>query len=100
MRIPLALLALGFAPVVAHADAPWRPAHAALAPGSLTVASQPWARLFVDGADSGLNTPVLAVPLAPGRHQLELVTDDGQRYRTVVQVHPGERLRLAHDFAR
>jgi serine/threonine protein kinase len=37
-----------------------------------TVGSYPWSELWVDGADTGKQTPVVRLPLACGAHRLEL----------------------------
>jgi hypothetical protein len=67
----------------APAPAP-APAPAADAPRScrLSVASYPWAELWVDGADTGLQTPVVKFAISCGRHRLEFKRRD----RNVDQV--------------
>jgi serine/threonine protein kinase len=42
----------------------------------LTVGSFPWAELWVDGADSGLHTPVVQLPIGCGAHKLRLKRAD------------------------
>jgi len=42
----------------------------------LTVGSFPWSDLWVDGADTGLQTPVVDLPLACGLHKLEFKRRD------------------------
>ena len=42
----------------------------------LTVGSFPWSDLWVDGADTGLQTPVVDLPLACGNHKLEFKRRD------------------------
>ena len=43
---------------------------------SVTIGSYPWSELWVDGADTGQQTPVVALPLACGPHRLELKRRD------------------------
>jgi tetratricopeptide (TPR) repeat protein len=58
--------------------------------GTLTVRSHPYARISVDGKDSGLTTPA-TLELAPGRHVLRLVNDErGLAEERVVELGPGE----------
>ncbi|MEW5852793.1 MAG: serine/threonine-protein kinase [Myxococcota bacterium] len=52
--------------------------------GMLTVQSRPWARLFIDGADTGRFTPVSQLVVAAGRHTLELRNDEQQVMGSVV----------------
>ena len=42
----------------------------------LSVASYPWAELWVDGADTGLQTPVVGFTISCGRHRLEFKRRD------------------------
>ncbi len=66
--------------------------------GWLTVSSVPWARVFLDGRDTGRNTPVVALPLAPGSHDLELRSGAGATLRRTIVIRAGETLRVAHRF--
>jgi serine/threonine protein kinase len=59
------------APVPDPTPAP-TPAPAATGPGSLTINTYPWAKVFVDGQDLG-RTPLVGHPLEPGAHDLRLV---------------------------
>ena len=43
---------------------------------SITIGSYPWSELWVDGADTGQQTPVVALPLSCGPHRLELKRRD------------------------
>jgi hypothetical protein len=42
----------------------------------LSVASYPWAELWVDGADTGMQTPVVGFAISCGRHRLEFKRRD------------------------
>lgn len=66
--------------------------------GRLTVTSIPWARVFLDGRDTGRNTPVVNLPLAPGTHSLELRAGSGATLRETIEIREGETLRVAHRF--
>jgi serine/threonine protein kinase len=43
---------------------------------SITIGSYPWSELWVDGADTGQQTPVVALPVPCGPHRLELKRRD------------------------
>jgi hypothetical protein len=51
--------------------------------GFLDIASDPPAKIAIDGHATGKVTPQSHVGLAPGRHTLTLVTLDGARQRTI-----------------
>jgi hypothetical protein len=61
----------------------------------ITVGSYPWADLWVDGANTGLQTPVVNLPLACGIHRLELRRRD-------LKVDQMEKVTLeeGHEFRR
>ena len=42
----------------------------------MTVGSFPWADLWIDGANTGLQTPVVDLPVACGPHRLEFKRRD------------------------
>jgi len=65
-------------------------------PGILLVASRPWARVWIDGRDTGRNTPIAAsapLRLSPGRHTVTLFVKD-QRFDFPVLVEAGETTKL------
>jgi tetratricopeptide (TPR) repeat protein len=41
----------------------------------LRIVTRPWARVWLDFADTGLTTPVFDLPVAPGRHVVSLAAD-------------------------
>lgn len=47
-------------------------AQPATATARLRIHSRPWARVWLDFADTGLTTPVLDLPVSPGRHVVSL----------------------------
>ena len=81
--------------------APPRPVVAAPPPrrrrqGVLIVASKPWARVWVDGVDTGRHTPIpLGAPLklSPGRHVISLYVSD-KKYDFPVILKAGEVTKL------
>ena len=73
-----------------------RPAPAASggSQGSLTINTMPWARVFVDGRDTGRNTPVRNLRVSPGQHTIGLRTNDGTMHTVPVTIQPGESTRI------
>jgi eukaryotic-like serine/threonine-protein kinase len=81
---------------------PGEPARAAAdAKGYLAVISKPVAKIFVDGVDTGLSTPISgqSLPLAPGKHRVTFViNNDKDRITFVVTIKPGEITTLQKDL--
>jgi len=44
-------------------------------PGQLTLTSRPWARVFIDGKDTGKFTPLVEYEIPAGKHDVKLVND-------------------------
>jgi hypothetical protein len=62
--------------------------------GSLSVSSTPAGKVFLDGADTGLTTPVVDLPVAPGKHTLKVVSADGREQTTEFDMESGGSLNL------
>lgn len=62
-------------------------------PARMVVSSVPWAELYVDGRLVG-NTPVADLRLPAGRHRLRLQRAGFRPYEDVVNLAPGQSLRL------
>lgn len=71
---------------------------AATGPTSITISTQPWARIFIDGRDTGRNTPARDIPITPGRHVIRLVTADSRTLEEIVEIQPGEHARLVREI--
>jgi serine/threonine protein kinase len=64
--------------------------------GYLVANTTPWARVFIDGKDTGKMTPIASrarIPLSPGRHVVTFVVGD-QRFDYTVFIKAGEDVRL------
>jgi len=68
-----------------------------VAEGALLVLVRPWADVSVDGVPVG-QTPLAAIPLAAGPHQVLLNHPEFQPYPRRVTVRPGETARLVVDL--
>ncbi len=62
--------------------------------GVLVINTIPWARVFVDGRDTGQNTPVRNLRVSSGSHRIGLRTADGTMHNVNVEVAPGQTVRL------
>jgi serine/threonine protein kinase len=75
---------------------------AVLGRGTLLVKPcKPWARVFIDGKDSGKNTPVFdGIELSAGKHTIELRNFEKQaRVSKTITIEPGKKLVLpGYDF--
>ena len=65
-------------------------------PGSFTAFTKPWARVYIDGKDTGKMTPIAprsAISLQPGRHKVVFEVGD-QRFPYSITIEPGKRKNL------
>lgn len=61
--------------------------------GTVTLQSAPWARIAVDGKDTGLYTPQNHLPLSAGRHQVTFTNEAlGKSTTFYVTIKPGVHL--------
>jgi hypothetical protein len=68
--------------------------------GYLDVASDPAAKIVIDGADTGKITPQSHLELKAGHHKLTLVTIDGAHSRTIgFTVQAGQTTKLTIHLA-
>ena len=78
--------------------------HATTAPapaggrGHLMIQTLPWARVFLDGHDTGRNTPVRDLPVSAGSHRIGLRTTDGTMHEETVTVPAGETVRIVRQL--
>ncbi|MDH5492324.1 MAG: protein kinase [Myxococcales bacterium] len=61
--------------------------------GSVLVHTTPWARVFLDGRDTGRNTPT-TLRMRAGAHRLGLRTNDGRMHNFELTVEAGESTRF------
>ncbi len=68
--------------------------------GFLIANSKPWARLVIDGTDTGRMTPIAPrskIPLSPGRHVVTFVVDT-KKFSFTVEIEAGKDLRLFQEL--
>ncbi len=64
--------------------------------GYLTAVTKPWARIYVDGRDTGKRTPVTVgakIKLKPGTHRITFVAA-GKKFNYSVTIKAGKTTRL------
>jgi hypothetical protein len=69
--------------------------------GYLVANSQPWAKVIVDGKDTGKTTPIAPrskIPLKPGKHVVTFVAN-GKKFNFDIVIKPGEDTRLIKQLA-
>jgi hypothetical protein len=65
------------------------------AKGTLSVSSTPPGKVYLDGADTGLVTPIVDLPVAAGPHTLRIVEEGtGRETSTELNMEPGGALNL------
>ena len=65
----------------------------------LSIASFPWADLWIDGKDTGQRTPVVHYPVSCGAHKLTLKRRDLKvDHAEQVMVAPGHELKQHYDL--
>jgi PEGA domain len=57
--------------------------------GTLSVAAEPAGKLFIDGVDTGMVTPVADLPVPAGKHVIRVVSDAGGTAEQEVMVEAG-----------
>jgi len=62
-------------------------------PGLLSVNAIPWGSVSLDGQPIG-NTPQIDRTVAPGRHRLRVERDGYRPYDRLIDLAPGQRLRI------
>ncbi len=72
--------------------------HSHAASGTLVVNTMPWTHVFVDGHDTGRNTPVTGLHVPAGAHQIGLRTADGHMHVVPVTVQAGQTARVVRRF--
>lgn len=66
--------------------------------GQLLISTVPWSHVFIDGVDTGRDTPVRALRVPAGAHKVELRTDDGAVHAVDVTVKAGQVVRIIRRF--
>ncbi len=62
-------------------------------PALLSINAIPWGGVYIDGDFVG-NTPQVDVEIGPGMHELRVEREGFQAYERIVEVAPGEKLRI------
>lgn len=70
------------------------PATSAPTEGTLSVTSSVPGKVFIDGKDTGLTTPVVDLAVAVGTHTIQVVADDGRTQSAEFTIEAGGSLSL------
>jgi hypothetical protein len=66
-------------------------------PGFLIANTQPWAKVLIDGHDTGKSTPIPPVSklaLKPGKHTVTFVIESGKKFPFPIEIVSGEDFKL------
>ncbi|SFG94267.1 non-specific serine/threonine protein kinase [Duganella sp. CF458] len=92
----------GAVPVAAPVEqaAPTAAAAAASAPttGTLSIAVQPWATIYVDGVQKGITPPLKKLTLPLGEHEVRLENPNFPAYVQKINVDARKPVTIKHDF--
>jgi serine/threonine protein kinase len=66
--------------------------------GELLISTLPWSRVFVDGIDTGRDTPVRSLRVPAGPHRIGLRTPDNLTHDVEVVVEAGKVVRIIRRF--
>jgi hypothetical protein len=67
--------------------------------GKVSLQSRPWARIYVDGTDTGTFTPNPEMPLTAGKHLIRLVNqEEGLSATFVIEVKPGQVVNVSKEL--
>ncbi|WP_342118799.1 serine/threonine-protein kinase [Pseudoduganella sp. OTU4001] len=86
------------APVEASPQAAVAPEPAAPTSGSVTIAVQPWATIYVDGVQKGITPPLKKLTLPLGDHEVRLENPNFPAYVQKVTVDAKRTVTVKHDF--
>src|SRR5690606_5311836 len=66
-----------------------KPAVKPTGPGYFSIDTMPYSQVYIDGELAGI-TPLVRVPLRPGKHSIRVVTQDGTQRRLSIKVQAGK----------
>lgn len=75
-----------------------RPAAEAVATGTLRLNVLPWGEIHINGNQYGVSPPLRDIALKPGIYKLEIRNPGFASYLQVVEVTPGEEIKIRHRF--
>ena len=58
----------------------------------------PWGEVYVDGKRKGASPPLTSVPIAPGKHRIEIRNTAFPPYFKTYEFKPNEKLKISHKF--
>ncbi len=91
-------LAAASSPAVVPAPAASTAAPAVALKGTVRLAVEPWAEVWVDGKNMGVTPPLKQLSLTAGPHRIELRNGDLAPHVTQVEVQGGKAVQIRHAF--
>lgn len=73
---------------------------AAPSSGTLAIAVQPWATIYVDGVEKGITPPLKKLTLPPGEHEVRLENPNFPAHVQKVTVDGRKPVTIKHDFGK
>jgi len=73
-------------------------APAAVSEATLLFAVTPWGEVSVDGKHLGASPPLISLPIAPGKHKVEITNTAFPPFIQMIDVAPDEKLKISHKF--
>lgn len=86
------------APKPQPAKKPPRPAEEPAATGTVRLNVLPWGEIHINGNQYGVSPPLRDIALKPGIYKLEIRNPGFASYLQVIEVVPGEEIKIRHRF--
>jgi hypothetical protein len=69
------------------------------APAVVSLLIKPWGEIYLDGRMQGVSPPLLELQVVEGKHTIKIRNSTFPVETRVIQVSPGEKIRIEHKFA-
>ena len=69
------------------------------APAVVSLVIKPWGEIYLDGRMQGVSPPLLELQVVEGKHTIKIRNTTFPVETRVIQVAPGEKIRIEHKFA-
>jgi class 3 adenylate cyclase/cytoskeletal protein RodZ len=70
----------------------------AVSEATLLFAVTPWGEVSVDGKHLGASPPLISLPIAPGKHTIEITNTAFPPFTQTIDIAPNEKLKISHKF--
>lgn len=69
------------------------------APAVVSLLVQPWGEIYLDGRMQGISPPLMELQVVEGKHEIKIRNTTFPAVTKIIQVKPGEKIRIKHKFA-